>query len=105
VVPSPSDTDIELIGEYKRAMAKYQHDSPISFTSLEGYIGGKLFGAIARAVPGELTREDFIATMESVGRFDLGGLILQFGPRDHQGMDAVYLTGIYPLVRKLEAGE
>jgi len=105
VVPSPSDTDIELIGEYKGAMAKYQHDSPISFTSLEGYIGGKLFGAIARAVQGELTRERFIATMEKVGRFDLGGLILQFGPQDHQGMDAVYLTGIYPLVRKLEAGE
>ncbi len=105
VVPYPNDTDIELIREFKRAMSKYQHDSPISFTSLEGYICGKLFGEIARAVEGELTREKFITTMEEVGKFDLGGLVLQFGPKDHQGMDAIYLTRIYPAVRKLEDGE
>lgn len=105
VVPYPGDADIELIGEYKRAMAKYQHDAPISFTSLEGFIGGKLFGEIARTVEGDLTREKFITTMEEVGRFDLGGLILQFGPQDHQGMDAIYLTRIYPTVRRLQDGE
>jgi len=86
-------------------MAKYQHDSSISFASMEGYIGGKLFGEIARAVEGELTREKFITTMEEVGRFDLGGLILHFGPKEHQGMDVVDLTRIYPNVRKLKAGE
>lgn len=105
VVPSPSDNDLELTREYKRAMAKYQHDSPVSFTSLEGYIGGKLFGEIARAVEGELTREKFISTMEEVGGFDIGGLLLQFGPNDHQGMDAIYLTRIYPTVRRLEGRE
>jgi branched-chain amino acid transport system substrate-binding protein len=105
VVPYPNDTDIALIQEYKRAMTKYQHDSPIGFTSLEGYIGGKLFGEIARSVEGELTREKFITTMEEVGKFDLGGLVLQFGPKDHQGMDAIYLTTIYPAVRKLDDGE
>ena len=97
VVPLPHDTNIALIDEFKGNMTKYQHDAPISFTSLEGYIVGKLFGQIARAVQGELTRrEKFIATMETVGRFDLGGLVLRFGPHDHQGMDTVYLTRIYP---------
>ena len=80
VVPSPHSSDIDLIGEFKRAMAKYQHDAPISFTSLEGFIVGKLFGKIALAVKGELTREKFIATMEEIGWFDLGGLVLRFGP-------------------------
>lgn len=102
VVPSPYDTDIPLIVEFKRAMAKYQHDAPISFTSLEGYIVGKLFGKIAIAVKGELTREKFIATMEEVGWFDLGGLVLRFGPEDHQGLDSIYLTQIYPTVEELE---
>lgn len=105
VVPYPHETDIELVREYKRAMGKYQHDSPISFISLEGYISGKLFGAIAQAVEGDLTREKFIAAMEATGSFDLGGLTLKFGPQDHQGMDAVYLTSIYPTVRTLEPGE
>ncbi len=105
VVPSPHDTDIALIGEFKRTMAKYQHDAPISFTSLEGFIVGKLFGKIASAVKGELTREKFIATMEEIGWFDLGGLELRFSPDDHQGMDTVYLTRIYPVVQELKDGK
>jgi len=104
VVPSPHDTELALIGEFKRTMAKYQHDAPISFTSLEGYIVGRLFGKIALAVTGELTREKFIATMEEVGTFNLGGLVLRFGPGDHQGLDTVYLTQIYPIVQELQDG-
>jgi branched-chain amino acid transport system substrate-binding protein len=101
VVPHPQDQDIALVREYQRAMGKYQHDAPISFTTFEGYIVGRLFGAIARTVEGELSREKFITTMEQTGTFDLGGLVLQFSPDDHQGMDTIYLTRIYPLVEKL----
>jgi branched-chain amino acid transport system substrate-binding protein len=102
VVPYPHDTDIELIKEYKTAMKKYQHDAPIGFTSLEGFIAGKLFTKIALAVKGELTRDKFVNTMEQVGKFSLGGLVLEFGPTDHQGMDTIYLTRIYPQVSKLQ---
>jgi branched-chain amino acid transport system substrate-binding protein len=101
VVPYPKDSDLPLAKEYLQAMAKYQHDAPISFTSFEGYIAGKLFGRIASAVEGKLTRESFIETMHQVGRFDLGGLLLEFGPEDHQGLDTIYLTLIYPSVQKL----
>lgn len=104
VVPSPYGTDIPLIGEFKRSMAKYQHDAPLSFTSLEGFIVGKLFGQIALSVKGELKRDSFITTMEQVGLFDLGGLTLRFGPDDHQGMDSIYLTRIYPQVEELTDG-
>ncbi len=102
VVPSPYDTNIGLIDEFKHAMNKYQHDSPVTFTSLEGYIVGKLFCRIAGAVQGELTREKFIGTMQQIGKFDLGGLVLTFGAGDHQGMDTVYLTSIYPEIQVLE---
>ncbi len=101
VVPSPYDTDSRLTREFLGAMRKYQHDASISFTSLEGYIAGRLFGVIAMAVKGELTREKFIETMETVGSFDLDGVVLTFGPDDHQGMDAIYLTRIYPILEKL----
>lgn len=105
VVPSPHDANIELIKEFKLAMKKYQHDSPITFTSLEGFIVGKLFGEIAAAVEGELTRENFIDTMQRVGRFDLGGLVLTFGENDHQGMETVYLTQIFPVIQELTKSE
>ena len=104
VVPYPHDASIPLIGEFKKAMLKYQHDAPLSFTSLEGYIVGRLFSAIASQVKGDLTRERFIDTMESVGDFNLGGLTLSFGPNDHQGMDSIYLTTIYPQVMRVDDG-
>jgi branched-chain amino acid transport system substrate-binding protein len=101
VVPSPHDTDIDLAREYRMAMAKYQHDAPLTFASFEGFIAGTLFGRIGRAVKGEFSRENVIQTMEEVGRFDLGGLVLEFGPGDHQGLDEIYLTRIYPDVKRL----
>lgn len=105
VVPSPHDTSFQLIREYQLAMRKYQHDVPLSFISLEGYISGKLFARIAGNVPGILTREKFIQTMERVGRFDLGGLVLQFGETDHQGLDRIYLTRIFPKIEELKDDE
>ncbi|WP_457575729.1 ABC transporter substrate-binding protein [Desulfomarina sp.] len=102
VVPSPHDRDTVLIRDFRQDMTKYQHDATISFTSLEGYIAGKLFGEIALAVQGEITREKFISTMENIGCFDLGGIVLRFGPGDHQGMDTIYLTRIFPTIRKLD---
>ena len=49
---------------------------------------------VAGNVEGELTREKFIQTISNIGRFDLGGITLRFGPDDHQGMDQVFLTVI-----------
>jgi len=105
VVPYPWDTQIPLIRQYRNAMYKYQRDYSVGFITLEGYIAGKLFAAIARAVPGELTREKFIDTMAKIGRFDLGGVVLDFGPTDHQGMESIYLTIIYPEIQKEPGGE
>ena len=83
-------------------MRLYQHDAAISFTSLEGYIAGKLFSTIAASAPGQLTRETFIETMQSVGTFDLGGVVLEFGPGDHQGLNTIHLTTIYPTILKID---
>jgi ABC-type branched-subunit amino acid transport system substrate-binding protein len=101
VVPFPKDAKIPIVREYIKAMRKYQHDNPTSFVSLEGYIAGTLFGRIAREVPGDLTREKFISTMEKIGVFDLGGLTLHYGPHDHQGSDKIYLTEINPMLKKI----
>ncbi len=105
VVPYPKDTSIPLIEEYLEAMSKYQRDMVTSFTSLEGYIAGKLFAQIASSVQGELTREKFISTMQTIGRFDLGGVVLQFGENDHQGMDEIYLTRIMPTIQLISTGK
>ncbi len=101
VVPFPWDDQIPLVKEYRQAMHKYQRDFPVSFISLEGYIAGKLFGSIAGEVQGEITREKFINTMQQVGRFNLGGIVLQFDENNHQGMNSIHLTTIYPSIERL----
>jgi ABC-type branched-subunit amino acid transport system substrate-binding protein len=102
VVPFPWNSEIPLVKDYASALATYQQEYSPGFTSLEGYIAGRLFCAIAREVKGELTRENFISTMEKVGRFDLGGVVLEFGANDHQGLDAILLTSIFPEFKVIE---
>ncbi len=94
VVVYPWDRSVPLVKEYTQAMAKYQPKSEADFVSLEGYMVGKLFCMAAEKTGGELTRESFIATVNRIGTFDLGGITLTFGENDHQGMDKVFLTVI-----------
>jgi hypothetical protein len=54
--------------------------------------GLKRAAAAARAV----TSESLIAGMESIGKFDLGGYPLSFGPQKHHGSSFVDLTIVGP---------
>lgn len=92
VVKFPWDKSVPLVKEYTADMKRYQPDAKIGFVSLEGYMVGKFFSMTAKAADGDLTRENFIKAVGSTRTFDLGGVVLQFGPNDHQGMDEVFLT-------------
>jgi len=94
VVSFPYDESVLLVAEYNDAIKKYQPGVAPGFVSLEGYMVGKLFCMAAQAVKGELTRESLISAIAGTGVFDLGGVVLKYGPNDHQGMDQVFLTVI-----------
>lgn len=94
VVSFPWDLSIPLVKEYTEDMKKYATADAIDFGTLEGYMAGKLFCEILKSVSGELTRDSFIAAMEQKGSFDLGGVTLNFGPKDHQGMETIFITQI-----------
>ncbi len=42
----------------------------------------------------DLTRERFIAAMEQIRDFDVGGFVVNFSPTDHSGSKFVELTVI-----------
>ena len=94
VVNFPWDESIPFIKEHSAAMKKYQTSAKIGFVSLERYIVAKLFCMVAKSVKGDLTRENFISTIGSIGTFDLDGVSLKYGKDDHQGMDEIFLTVI-----------
>lgn len=94
VVPFPGDTSIPLVARYQKALKAANPDAQIGFVSLEGYIVGRLVIEALGKVNGPVTRAGLLSTFKEVGTFDLGGIILYYGPDDNQGMDQVFLTVI-----------
>lgn len=68
----------------------------LSPAMLEGFAGAKvLVEGLRRAGP-KPTREKLQAALESLRKFDLGGLELNFSPDDHTGLDFADLSIIGP---------
>ncbi|MEZ5936053.1 MAG: ABC transporter substrate-binding protein [Alphaproteobacteria bacterium] len=94
VVPFPWDRSIPLVARYQEAIKAVDGAAEPGFVSLEGYIVGRLTIAALEKTGGAFTREAFLKTFASVGRFDLDGVELAFGADDNQGSDDVFLTVI-----------
>jgi branched-chain amino acid transport system substrate-binding protein len=96
VVPTPFDASLPLVADYQAAMKTLFGDEPLSFVSLEGYLAGRLTIAVLERIDGPPTRAAFLAVLDEVGHFDIGGFPLAFAPGDNQGSDRVFLTVIEP---------
>ena len=92
VVPSPFDEKLEIVKNYKKAIADYDPEATLGYVSLEGYVAGQLAIKILEKAGDEPTREGFIDAVSELGALDLGGLRLNYGPEDNQGMDVIYGT-------------
>lgn len=94
VVPLPTDPATPVVKDYIAALAKTDAASKPGFVSLEGYLVGRLVvDAIKKAGP-DLTRTAFLDAIYKTGKFDLGGVALEYGAGDNQGSATVYLTKI-----------
>lgn len=106
VVPMPEDSSIPLIADYHSALKAIDADAKPGFVSLEGYMVGRLMVQAMRNIKGDLNREALIASFGKTGTFDLGGVQLEYGASDNQGMDKVYMSviqsdGSFEYVNKL----
>lgn len=89
VVPSPQDPALAVVRDYRADMA----GKPLGYTSLEGYLGARVFVEALREAGPRPTRAALVGALEFLRR-DLGGFHVEFSPDDHQGSDAVFLTRI-----------
>jgi ABC-type branched-subunit amino acid transport system substrate-binding protein len=94
VVPFPWDRSVTLIAQYQDALKMMDSAAEPGFVSLEGYIVGRMTIAALEKTGVALTRDAFLKTIPGLGRFDLGGVELTFGPSDNQASDDVFLTVI-----------
>jgi len=73
-------------------LAKAKGLNEISPAILEGYAAAKvLVEALRRASPNP-TRQKLLAALESLQKFDLGGLEISYSPDDHTGLDFADLS-------------
>lgn len=94
VVPQPWDTSLPVVAAYQAALAAVDAAAEPGFTSLEGYLAGRLTIEALGKAGTDLTRESFMAALNDLGTVDMGGITLVFGPGDNQGSDDVFLTRI-----------
>lgn len=92
VVPSPHESRLPLVRDYRLALEKYDQKPP-SFISLEGYLAFRTLLAGMNKAPAELDRENLIEGLERLGSFDLGlGAPLQLDAAEHQASHHVWPT-------------
>ena len=94
VVPFPWNLSARVVKDYQQALSASTGKQNYSFTSLEGYIAAKVLVEGLRRAGKDLTRERFIAAMEDIRDFDVGGYTVGFSPTDHNGSKFVELTVI-----------
>ncbi|HET7765365.1 MAG TPA: ABC transporter substrate-binding protein [Burkholderiales bacterium] len=93
VVPFPWSPSVPIVKEYQEVMAK-QGQKDFDFTSLEGYIVGKVVVEGLRRAGKDLTREKLVTALESMSNVDLGDFVVSFSPGSHSGSKFVDLTMI-----------
>ncbi len=91
VMPMPTADHPPLIGQYRRAMETYAPEALVGFVSLEGYLAGRLFVELAKAMKME-KRQGILDAVAKMRYLQIGGLTLSFGPLDNQGFDGVFLS-------------
>jgi branched-chain amino acid transport system substrate-binding protein len=91
-IPYPQNNTLAVVREYQKMMKQYAPDQPLSFYSLEGFMGAKIaVEGIRRAGPNP-TREKLIAALNTMKDFDLGDFGVSYGPETRSGSKIVDLT-------------
>lgn len=88
VVPSPGDVSRPVVSAYRQRLGSTAPEH----VSLEAWIAGQLVIEALRRTPLRANRTAFLAALESLGGWDLGGFVLQWDPLRRQASSQVALT-------------
>lgn len=93
VTPNPYKPSGALVRQLQEALQNKGGDATqISYAMMEGYINAKVIVEAARRAGARLTRETFVAALESLQLYDLGGYVVSFKPGARTGSHYVDLT-------------
>lgn len=91
VVPFPYTPSSQIVRDYQAHMVA-AGDKEVDFSSMEGYLIGRVLVEGLRRTGKNLTRDAFITALETLREFDLGGFKVSYSAKDHQGSTFTDLT-------------
>lgn len=94
VVPYPYGANMAVVREYQTLLKKYAPKELVNYTSFEEFLGAKvLVEALRRAGPNP-TRAKVTKSLESMDKFDTGGVTVSYSPTNRMGSRYVEVTVI-----------
>lgn len=90
VMPVPHLISTTLGREFKSAAQG--GSATMSYAAMEGFVNAKVLVEGLRRAGRNLTREGLVRGLESMKRFDLGGMVISYSENDHTGSKFVDLT-------------
>jgi branched-chain amino acid transport system substrate-binding protein len=91
VVPFPYTPSSAIVREYQQRMTEAGHKD-FDFSSMEGFLAAKIFTEGVRRAGKTLTRESLVTGLEALREVNLGGFIVNYGPKNHEGSRYTDLT-------------
>ena len=95
-VPFPFAVTLPLVTEYQKLMKQYAPQESLSFSTLEGFVAGKITVEALKRAGKNPTREKVLHALNSMGEYDLGGVYVHYSPKERRGWGQVDLTVIGP---------
>jgi branched-chain amino acid transport system substrate-binding protein len=92
VMPFPFQPKSPIAREFLAAVQRGGADYKANYSSIEGYAAAKVLVEGLRRAGKGANREALINALESIQSFDLGGLMVNYGPRSHVASRFVDLT-------------
>lgn len=90
--PYPFTSNKIVITEYQAAMKAYDPKMPLSFISMEGFLGAKIAAEAVRRAGANPTREKVLASLKTMGEYNMGGISVNYGSQARKGWGGVDLT-------------
>jgi branched-chain amino acid transport system substrate-binding protein len=96
VVPLPFDTAIPIVNEYQKVLKLRAPNQQPSFGGLEGFISAKIVVEGLKRAGANADRAKFVAALETLQDFDLGGFRVTYSHDSHRGSEYADITIIGP---------
>lgn len=92
VMPYPFSHNTAIAREYLEAVRKAGSEHKPNYSSMEGYLGAKVFAEGLRRAGRNSTREGLVTALESIQDANFGGFHVNFGPKQHVASRFVELS-------------